>query len=117
MLNIDLELVSVKPSNNLTSPNGMGSAASITSEACAYVSIQMSNTLVFIYVLLNLGVKCCAFCNAKKTLKLEDGVFDSLPSQIKDLSRNGNQFKRALQNFLYFHSFYALDEYFSCNRI
>jgi len=50
-LNIDLELVSVKPSNNLTAPNGMGSAASITSEACAYVSIEMSNTLVFIYLL------------------------------------------------------------------
>jgi len=47
-LNIDLEFVSVKPSNNLTAPNGMGSEASITSEACAYVSIELSNTLVFI---------------------------------------------------------------------
>jgi len=36
---------------------------------------------------------------------------NSLPSQIKDLSHNRNQFKRALKNFLYFHSFYALDEY------
>jgi len=44
-------------------------------------------------------------------------VFNSLPSQIKDLSHNGNQFKGALKNFLYFHSFYTLDEYFSCNRI
>jgi len=51
VLNIDMELVSMKPSNNLTSPNGMGSAASITSEACAYVSIEMSNALVFIYLL------------------------------------------------------------------
>ena len=50
-LSIDLELVSVKPSNTLTSPNGMGTAASITSEACAYVSIEMCNNLVF-YVLL-----------------------------------------------------------------
>ena len=52
MLNIDLELVSVKPSNNLTSPNGMGTLASITSEACAYVSIEISNTLVRILHLL-----------------------------------------------------------------
>jgi xanthine dehydrogenase molybdopterin-binding subunit B len=51
ILNIDLELVSVKPSNNLASPNGMGTAASITSEACAYVSIEIGNTLVFIFLL------------------------------------------------------------------
>jgi len=44
-------------------------------------------------------------------------VFNSLPSQIKDLSHNRNQFKRALKDFLYFHSFYTLDEYFSCYRI
>jgi hypothetical protein len=41
---------------------------------------------------------------------------NSLPSQIKDLSHNRNKFKRALKNLLYFHSFYTLDEYFSCNR-
>jgi len=44
-------------------------------------------------------------------------VFNSLPSQIKDLSHNRNQFKSALKNFSYFYSFYTLDEYFSCNRI
>jgi len=71
-LNIDLELVSVKPSNNLTAPNGMGTAASITSEACAYVSVEMSNTLVFVCLLGNLVYKSSAFCNAKKILKLED---------------------------------------------
>ena len=43
-------------------------------------------------------------------------VFNSLPSQIKDLFHNRNQFKRALKMFLYFHSFYTLDEYFSCNK-
>ena len=48
-LNIDLELVSVKPSNNLTSPNGMTSGASVTSEVCAYVSVEMSNTLESFY--------------------------------------------------------------------
>ena len=44
-------------------------------------------------------------------------VFNCLPSQIKDLSHNRNQFKRALKNFLYFNSFYTLDEYFSYNKI
>jgi len=43
--------------------------------------------------------------------------FNSLPSQIKELCHNRNQFKRALKNFLYFHSFYNLDEYFSYNKI
>jgi hypothetical protein len=44
-------------------------------------------------------------------------VFNNLPSQIKDLSHNRNQFKRALKNVLYFHSFYILDEYFNYNGI
>jgi hypothetical protein len=44
-------------------------------------------------------------------------AFNSLPPQVKDSSHNRNQFKRALKNFLYFHSFYTLNEYFSCNRI
>jgi len=44
-------------------------------------------------------------------------VFNSLPSQTKDLSHNRSQFKHGLKNFLYFHSYYTLDEYFSCNRI
>jgi len=44
-------------------------------------------------------------------------LFNSLPSQIKDLSHNRNQFNHALKNFLHFHSFYTLDEYFNCNRI
>ena len=43
-------------------------------------------------------------------------VFSSLPSQIKDLSANRNQFRCALESFLYSHSFYTLDEYFSFNK-
>jgi len=43
-------------------------------------------------------------------------VFNSLPSQIKDLSANRNQFRCALESFLYSHSFYTLDEYFSHNK-
>jgi hypothetical protein len=39
-------------------------------------------------------------------------VFNSLPTQMKDLSHNRNKFKTALKTFLYFHSFYTLDEYF-----
>jgi xanthine dehydrogenase/oxidase len=38
-LGIDLELVSVKPSNNLTAPNNTFTGSSITSELCAYVCI------------------------------------------------------------------------------
>jgi hypothetical protein len=37
-------------------------------------------------------------------------VFTNLPSQIKDVSYNQNQFKHALKNFLYLHSFYTLVE-------
>ena len=44
-------------------------------------------------------------------------IFNSLPSQIKELCHNRTQFKRALKNFLYFHTFYTLDEYFSSNKI
>ena len=43
-------------------------------------------------------------------------VFSSLLTQIKDLSHNRKQFKCSLKNFLYLHSFYMLDEYFSCNK-
>jgi hypothetical protein len=34
-------------------------------------------------------------------------VFNNLPSQIKELPHNRNQFKHALKNFLHFHSFYT----------
>ena len=44
-------------------------------------------------------------------------LFTCLPSQIKYLSHNRNQFKYGLKNFLYFHSLYTLDEYFSYNKI
>ena len=43
-------------------------------------------------------------------------VFNSLTSQIKDLSANRNQFRCALENFLYSHSFHTLDEYFSFSK-
>ena len=43
-------------------------------------------------------------------------VHNSLPTQIKDLSHNRKQLKSAMENFLYLHSFYTLDEYFSCNK-
>jgi hypothetical protein len=43
-------------------------------------------------------------------------AFHNLPSQIKELYHNINQFKRSLKIFLYFHSFYTLGEYFSCNK-
>jgi hypothetical protein len=42
-LGIDLELVCVKPSNNLTSPNNANTFSSITSELCTYVCIVMNS--------------------------------------------------------------------------
>ena len=44
-------------------------------------------------------------------------VLNSLPAQIKDLSHNTKQFGSALESFLYFHSFYTLDEYFNYSKI
>jgi hypothetical protein len=43
-------------------------------------------------------------------------VFNSLPTQIKDLSQNIKEFESAVQNFLHFYSFYTLDEYFNCSK-
>jgi len=40
----------------------------------------------------------------KRTYYTGIRVFNSLPSQIKELCRNRNQFKRALKKFMYFHS-------------
>ena len=43
-------------------------------------------------------------------------VFNSPPSQMKELCHGRNPFKRASKIFLHVHSFYTLDEYFSCNK-
>ena len=40
-------------------------------------------------------------------------IFNYLPTHIKNLSHNVNQFRLALRDFLHFHSFYILDEYFN----
>jgi hypothetical protein len=40
-------------------------------------------------------------------------VFNNLPTQIKDLSHDTQQFKLALKSFLYFYSFYTLGDYFN----
>jgi hypothetical protein len=40
-------------------------------------------------------------------------IFNNLPAPIKDLSHDIKQFKIALKDFLYSHSFYTLDEYFN----
>ncbi|XP_036145981.1 xanthine dehydrogenase/oxidase [Monomorium pharaonis] len=39
-LGIDLELISVKPSNNIIMPNNYATEASITSDSCTYATIQ-----------------------------------------------------------------------------
>jgi exonuclease III len=43
-------------------------------------------------------------------------VFNNLPAPVKDLSHNTKEFKVALKDFLYFHSFYTLDEYFNYRK-
>jgi arginine/lysine/ornithine decarboxylase len=43
-------------------------------------------------------------------------IHNILPIQIKLLSSNFNQFKRALKDFLQLHSFYTLAEYLNYNR-
>ncbi|XP_076300418.1 xanthine dehydrogenase [Lasioglossum baleicum] len=45
-LGIDLSLVSVKPSNNLTSPNNFVTGGSITSESCAYATMKCCQELM-----------------------------------------------------------------------
>lgn len=46
MLKIPMEMISIKPSNTLTSPNNMMSGGSITSEACCYATMEACKTLL-----------------------------------------------------------------------
>jgi hypothetical protein len=41
------------------------------------------------------------------------GVFNGLPTDIKDISDSPVKFKTALKHFLYLHSFYTLEEYYN----
>ena len=43
-------------------------------------------------------------------------VFSSLRTQIKDLSYNTKLFKLTLKSYLYVHSYYTLEEYFTYNK-
>ncbi|XP_017888813.1 xanthine dehydrogenase/oxidase-like isoform X2 [Ceratina calcarata] len=45
-LGIDLSLVTVKPTNNLTAPNNMVTGGSVTSETCAYATLQACKELL-----------------------------------------------------------------------
>jgi len=65
---------------------------------------------------LHLPISNLSVCQ-KGTYYIGIIVFNSLPCQIKEISHNRNQFKHALKHFLYFHSFYTLDEYFNHNKI
>jgi hypothetical protein len=40
-------------------------------------------------------------------------IYNSLPGNVKQLSRNKNQFKKALLQFLQSHSFYGIDDFFN----
>jgi hypothetical protein len=39
-------------------------------------------------------------------------VYNNLPGSIKQLSSDKNQFRKALLQFLYLHSFYSIEEFF-----
>lgn len=43
-------------------------------------------------------------------------ICNSLPAEMKALTNNVVRFKRAVNNFLYFHSFCSLQEYFDLNN-
>jgi hypothetical protein len=44
-------------------------------------------------------------------------AFNNLPTYVKNLLQTRKQFKRALKEFLYFHSFYSLNEFYNYNRL
>jgi hypothetical protein len=52
----------------------------------------------------------------KGTYYVSIKIFNSLPTDIKDLSRNVNQFRLALRDFLHLNSFYILEEYFNSSN-
>jgi len=41
-------------------------------------------------------------------------MFNNLPQSIRSLRNEKPQFKVAIKNFLYAHSFYSMDEFFAC---
>jgi hypothetical protein len=43
-------------------------------------------------------------------------IFNDLPTDIKHLSHNGNQFRLTLSDFLHLNSFYTLEEYFNSSN-
>ena len=43
-------------------------------------------------------------------------VFSSWPTEIKDLSYNTKPFQSTLKSYLYFQSYYTIEEYFNYNR-
>jgi len=42
--------------------------------------------------------------------------FNSLPSYIKDIVQDIEQFRLLIKNFLYCNTFYTLDEYFNYSK-
>jgi len=58
------------------------------------------------------------FLYIKEVLIIRDSkVFNTLPTYIKDILCIVKEFKLLLKHFLYFKSFYMLEEYFQYNNI
>jgi len=45
------------------------------------------------------------------------GDLNKLPTYVKNLLQTRKKFKRALKEFLHFHSFYSLNEFYNYNRL
>ena len=52
----------------------------------------------------------------KGTFDMGVSILNNLPFEIKASTINVKHFKRALKTFLYFHSFYSIQEYFDLNN-
>ena len=62
---------------------------------------------------INFSSTTCQFDNIQNgTYYTGIKVFNYLPTHIKNLSHNVNQFRLALRDFRHFHSFYTSEEYF-----
>lgn len=64
---------------------------------------------------LNLPFYRLSICQ-KGTFDMGVSILHNLPFEIKALTNNVKHFKRVLKTFLYFHSFYSIQEYFDLNN-
>jgi hypothetical protein len=79
---------------------------SFTSNTDKYKIVTRNSSNLY-FPLTNLTI----FQNGSQYFRM---VYNNLPGNIKQLSGNKNQFKKAVLQFLYSYSFYSLEEFFKC---